>query len=186
MLMLSIRRQLELVRLVSDKTRRQLLNTSLLGARGSLNENFPTDVHRELFEENLEVGKKVHRRSNHENFLTDVLQKLLNETFGIWRRSPSKIAPRKFPNRFATRIARRRNWKVGEEVYRRSLHESFPTDVRRESLDENLEVGEDVHQRSLHENFSTGRCASRIARRKLAGLICQIHWKRINEKFVKQ
>ena len=58
MLMLSIRRQLELVRSVSDKKRRKLLNTSLLGARGSLNENFPTDVHRELLEDKFGSWQK--------------------------------------------------------------------------------------------------------------------------------
>jgi len=58
MLMLSIRRQLELVKSVSDKKRRKLLNTSLLGARGSLNENFPTDVHRELLEDKFGSWQK--------------------------------------------------------------------------------------------------------------------------------
>ena len=47
----------------------------------------------------LEVGEEVRRRSLQENFTTDVRQRLLMGKFGSWRRSPSKIAPRKFPNR---------------------------------------------------------------------------------------
>ena len=92
------------------------------------------------------------------------------------RRSVSKIAPRKFPNRCASRIARRKfgSWRkrpskitarkfsnrsnrhleVGKEVSKIAPRK-FPSDVRRESLEENLEVGENVHRRSLHESFST-------------------------------
>ena len=86
-----------------------------------------------------EVGEEVHRRPLHEkspnrcasrdaqrkiwklakksiedrstkNLQTDVRRELLEGKFGGWRGSPSKIAPRKFPNRCAPRIARRKFW----------------------------------------------------------------------------
>ena len=65
-----------------------------------------------------------------ENFQTDMRPRLLKGEFWSRRRSPSRIAPRKFPNRCASRIAYKKNFEVGKEVHRRSLHEIFSTDVR--------------------------------------------------------
>jgi hypothetical protein len=67
-----------------------------------------------LFKEGLEVGEEVHRRSLQENFPTDVRPKLLKEGFGSWRKGPSKIAPRKFPNRCVPKIAQGRFWKLAK------------------------------------------------------------------------
>ena len=53
----------------------------------------------------LKVDEEVHRRSLQENFPTDARRILFKEGFGGWRRSPSKIAVRKFPNRCASKIA---------------------------------------------------------------------------------
>ena len=63
----------------------------------------------------LETGEEIHRRSLHENFPTDARRKLFKEGFGSWRRSPSKIAARKFPNRCASKIAQGRFWKLAKK-----------------------------------------------------------------------
>ena len=52
-----------------------------LGVRGALHENFPNDARRNSFIEDL----------------------------GSWRGGPSKIAPRKFPKRCASKFAQRRS-----------------------------------------------------------------------------
>ena len=57
----------------------------------------------------LEVDEEVHRKSLQENFPTDARRKSLKEGFGSWQRSPSKIAPRKFPNRCAKIIHNNHN-----------------------------------------------------------------------------
>ena len=98
------------------------------GVRGALHENFPNDARRTFVQrifrklarkaiedrsskisqtmrvENCsknisEVGQEVHRRSLHENFPNDARRNWLKDGFGSWRGRPSKIAPRKFPNR---------------------------------------------------------------------------------------
>ena len=49
----------------------------------------------------------------------------LKEEFGSWRRSPSKIAPRKISQLMCVEDCPKKNSEVGEEVHRRSLREKF-------------------------------------------------------------
>ena len=66
---------------------------------------------------NVEVGEEVHRRSPNENFPTDAHQRLIEEECRSWQRRPSKIAPQNFPTRCASKIDRRRMWMKCEDVH---------------------------------------------------------------------
>ena len=118
MLMLSIRRHFESARSVRAKKKVALENTFPLTARGSRrgkksSKRFASKIMRRRIWKL--AGEEVHRRSCYENFPTDVRGRLYEEEFGSWRRSPSKIAPRKFPNRYASKIIRRRIWQLAKK-----------------------------------------------------------------------
>ena len=104
--------------------------------RRSLHESFPTDLRRELLEE--EIGKSA--KKSIEDRSTKVsnrcASRIARRKFGSWRKRPSKITARKFSNRS------NRHLEVGKEVSKIAPRK-FPSDVRRESLDENLEVQKD-------------------------------------------
>ena len=143
-----------------------------------------TSYARDCSKTNSEVGEEVHRGSLHEKLPTDVRRELLERR--ILKSAKKSIEDRstKFSQPMCARDCSKTNFEVGEEVHRRSLHEIFPTDVRRESLKrrilklakksiedrstkfsqpmcvenrskKNSEVGEEVHRRSLHEIFPT-------------------------------
>ena len=85
--------------------------------RRSLQENFPTDARASKIVQGRfwKLTKKSIEDRCRKNFPTDARRKLLKEGFGSWRRSPSKIAERKFPNRCASKIAQARFWKLAKK-----------------------------------------------------------------------
>ena len=126
----------------------------------------PSDMRQRLFKEKFckLATKSVEDRSekiSQPMFVKDRSRKF----FESWRRSPSKIAPRKFPNRYASKIAQRKILKVGEEVRRRSLRENFPTDVRQRLLKEKFGSWRRSPSKIAPRKFPS-RCSSKIAQRK--------------------
>ena len=102
---------------------------------------------------NMEVGEEVHRRSLHKKFPTDARQRLIEEECGSWRRSPSKVVSQKFLNTCASKIDRRRMWKLAKQTIEgRSTKISQQMRVKDWSK-KNMEVGEANHRRSLDKNF---------------------------------
>ena len=79
----------------------------------------------------------------------------LTDECGSWRRSPSKIASRTFPNRCASKIDRRRMWQLAMKTIE-GRATKLSQQIRVKDLSKkNVEVGEEVHRRSLHKNFPT-------------------------------
>ena len=116
---------------------------------------------------NVEVGEEVHRRSFHKNFSTDARQRLIEEECGSWRRKPSKVARRKFLNRYASKIDRRRMWKLAKKsIEGRFTKIAFPTDAHQRLIEKECESWRWKPLKVTPQKFPN-RYASKIDQRRM-------------------
>jgi hypothetical protein len=80
--------------------------------------------------------------------------------------SPSKIAPQKFPNRCASKIDRRRMWKLAKKSVEDRPTKLLLKDAHQRSIEEECESWRRSPSKVVPQKFLI-RCASKIARRRM-------------------